>query len=289
MNETRIMKLFKSEDVDCQLLIQYSNGSVKMLNYLDGALNYGSLDELTLLHSCDSVASREINGKRYVFGLTSHFRLFMNDKEIANNCTSFFIHDDFLLLTTHAHSLRCVYIKSLVQNAETQLDNIAFDEASRRVERGSKLVTAVMQGTAVVLQMPRGNLEYNHPRALVITHLQKLLNSLHYKQALEIMRKHRINLNLVYDNDPQLFLKNVDTFVNNVNSSNRINLFLADLSAEDVCSSLYFPYYHHGEENKENNKAKSSPTKVNEVCQAVREAIKRSPNAEKYNVPSVKI
>ncbi|XP_066919539.1 putative elongator complex protein 1 isoform X2 [Clytia hemisphaerica] len=277
MNETRIMKLFKSEDTDCQLLIQYSNGSVKMLNYLDGALNYGNLDELTLPHSCDSVASREINGKRYVFGLTSHFRLFMNDKEIANNCTSFFIHDDFLLLTTHAHSLRCVYIKSL----ETQLDNIAFDEASRRVERGSKLVTAVMQGTAVVLQMPRGNLECIHPRPLVITHLQKLLNSLHYKQALEIMRKHRINLNLVYDNDPQLFLKNVDTFVNNVNSSNRINLFLADLSAEDVCSSLYFPYYHHSEENKESNKAKSSPTKVNEVCKAVREAIKRSPNAEK--------
>ena len=42
-----------------------------------------------------------------VIGLTEHSRLYMNDKEIANNCSSYFIHDEYLLLTTTSHTLRC--------------------------------------------------------------------------------------------------------------------------------------------------------------------------------------
>ena len=33
--------------------------------------------------------------------------------QIASNCTSFMLHDEFLLLTTHSHTLRCVYLSSL--------------------------------------------------------------------------------------------------------------------------------------------------------------------------------
>jgi len=43
-----------------------------------------------------------------VVGLSQRYRLFVNDKEIATNCTSFSIHDDFLLLTTHSHTIRCI-------------------------------------------------------------------------------------------------------------------------------------------------------------------------------------
>ena len=45
-----------------------------------------------------------------MIGLTEHCRLYVNDKEIANNCSSFFIHDEYLLLTTTAHTLRCLSI-----------------------------------------------------------------------------------------------------------------------------------------------------------------------------------
>jgi hypothetical protein len=38
----------------------------------------------------------------------------------------------------------------------------------RRVERGARIVVAVPSATALVLQMPRGNLETVHPRALVM-------------------------------------------------------------------------------------------------------------------------
>ena len=51
-----------------------------------------------------------------------------------------------------------------------------FDESVRRVERGSRLVTAVPGETTVVLQMPRGNLEVIHPRALVLSVIKKHLD-----------------------------------------------------------------------------------------------------------------
>ena len=51
-----------------------------------------------------------------------------------------------------------------------------FDESIRRVERGSKIVTVVGDDTKVILQMPRGNLETIHPRALILNTLKQLLD-----------------------------------------------------------------------------------------------------------------
>ena len=43
------------------------------------------------------------------------------------------------------------------------------------------------------------------------------------------MRKHRINMNLMYDNNPDVFLNNVSKFIEQISSVNNINLFLTDL------------------------------------------------------------
>jgi len=69
--------------------------------------------------------------------------------------------------------------------------------------------------------MPRGNLETINPRALVLSHLRNLLDKLVKKftwfvidqfmcysqkfcESFVIMRKHRINMNLLYDHNPQV-------------------------------------------------------------------------------------
>ncbi|RMC22440.1 hypothetical protein DUI87_00754 [Hirundo rustica rustica] len=49
-------------------------------------------------------------------------------------------------------------------------------ETLRKVERGSRIVTIVPQDTKVVLQMPRGNLETIHHRALVLAQIRKWLD-----------------------------------------------------------------------------------------------------------------
>ena len=51
-----------------------------------------------------------------------------------------------------------------------------FDESIRRVERGSRLVCVNYANTEVVLQMPRGNLETIHPRALVLSAVRSRLD-----------------------------------------------------------------------------------------------------------------
>ena len=52
---------------------------------------------------------------------------------------------------------------------------------------------------------------------------------LKFDEAFVIMRKHRINMNLLYDHKPDVFLQNVDVFVKQVAAVNHINLFLTDL------------------------------------------------------------
>lgn len=89
--------------------------------------------------------------------------------------------------------------------------------------------------------MPRGNLEVVHHRALVLAQIRKWLDKLMFKEAFECMRKLRINLNLIHDHNPKVFLENVETFVKQIDSVNHINLFFTELREEDVTKTMYPP------------------------------------------------
>ncbi|KAK6298990.1 hypothetical protein J4Q44_G00305000 [Coregonus suidteri] len=104
--------------------------------------------------------------------------------------------------------------------------------------RMTRIVTVVPQDTRLILQMPCGNLETIHHRALVLTQLRKCLDS---QKAFECMRKLRINLNLIYDHNPKVFLESVETFLRQLDSINHINLFLTELKEEDTTTTMY-PY-----------------------------------------------
>ncbi|KAI1239808.1 hypothetical protein IHE44_0011242 [Lamprotornis superbus] len=155
--------------------------------------------------------------------------------EVASNITSFATYDEFLLVTTNSHTCQCFCLKNLsVKGAaviSTQqvlilsgivegrcctggmigpvsLSSAAApsSETLRKVERGSRIVTVVPQDTKVVLQMPRGNLETIHHRALVLAQIRKWLDRLMFREAFQCMRKLRINLNLLYDHNPKASL-----------------------------------------------------------------------------------
>jgi elongator complex protein 1 len=53
-------------------------------------------------------------------------------------------------------------------------DTIGFNEKSRRIEQGAKIV--VVAGINLVLQMPRGNLETIYPRALVLSKIHTFID-----------------------------------------------------------------------------------------------------------------
>ncbi|CAL8300618.1 unnamed protein product [Arctogadus glacialis] len=191
---------------------------------------------------CVQMALCTIGEEEILLGLTDRSHLYAGDTQLASNVSSFVVYEDFLLVTTHAHTCRCLHLGTLdVKGLQEALgsDGGQNDETLRRVERGSKIVTVVTQDTRLILQMPRGNLETVHHRALVLAQLRKQLDCLKFRDAFECMRKLRINLNFMYDHNPKVFLENVEAFITQLNSVNHINLFLTELREEDTTGTMY--------------------------------------------------
>lgn len=115
-----------------------------------------------------------------------------------------------------------------------------FDETFRSLERGSRIVTCVPDGIQLVLQMPRGNLETICPRSLVLTVAREYLAQQQYRPAFVLLRKHRVNLNLLADHDPAALAAHTQDFVRALDSAANVNLFLADLKDEDCTVTMYY-------------------------------------------------
>ncbi|XP_034357990.1 elongator complex protein 1 [Arvicanthis niloticus] len=223
-------------------------------------------------HPCTQMEVATIGGEECVLGLTDRCRFFINDTEVASNITSFAVCDDFLLVTTHSHtcqgfSLSGASLKML--QASLSGNQQVSGEILRKVERGSRIVTVVPQDTKLILQMPRGNLEVVHHRALVLAQVRKWLDKLMFKEAFECMRKLRINLNLIHDHNPKVFLENVETFIKQIDSANHINLFLTELREEDVTKTMYPPPVTKSVQMSTHPDGK----KIDLICDALRAAM----------------
>ena len=164
---------------------------------------------------------------------------------------------------------------------EVPEDMPEIDERVRNIERGAKIVVVVPSDAKVVLQMPRGNLETVFPRALVLGAVRASLDILDYRGAFEICRGHRVDLNILYDYNPRLFIENVKLFVDQVKAVEHVDLFLAGikcvqrattedatadiLRAEDVSQTLYKDT--SAGQTREGQTKQELETKVNTICQ----------------------
>jgi elongator complex protein 1 len=93
--------------------------------------------------------------------------------KLAASATSYTVASDFAIFTTTAHEASFVPLSSLIRSPndwETRIEK-------RRVERGSRIVTAVPSAMSLVLQMPRGNLETIYPRPLVMQLVKRELEA----------------------------------------------------------------------------------------------------------------
>ncbi|NXM09600.1 ELP1 protein, partial [Tyrannus savana] len=230
-------------------------------------------------YPCVQTSITRISGEEVILGLTDRCRFFVNDVEVASNITSFTTYNEFLLVTTSSHTCQCFCLKNLsVKALQAGLSGAAApnSETLRKVERGSRIVTVVPQDTKVVLQMPRGNLETVHHRALVLAQIRKWLDRLMFREAFQCMRKLRINLNLLYDHNPKasmrssVFLENTETFIRQIDSVNYINLFFTELKEEDFTKSMYPSL--NGSSNTQ-PRQHSDQKKVNLICDVMRVAM----------------
>ena len=112
---------------------------------------------------------------------------------------------------------------------EVPPDTPESDERCRSVERGARLVTVMPSIFALVMQMPRGNLETIYPRALVLAGIRQSINDKNYKKAFLACRNQRVDMNIVHDHAPEEFIASVGLFLDQVRKVEHIDLFLSQL------------------------------------------------------------
>nr|GEU54849.1 elongator complex protein 1 [Tanacetum cinerariifolium] len=139
-------------------------------------------------------------------------------------------------------------------------------------EKGSKILGAVHgDESAVIIQTIRGNLESIYPRKLVLESIVNALVQGRFKDALLMVRRHRIDFNVIVDHGGwQAFLQLAAEFVRQADNLSHITDFVCSLKNENVMETLYKNYisYTNAETGKE-----SSDSKVNSVLLAVRKAL----------------
>lgn len=104
-------------------------------------------------------------------------------------------------------------------------------------------MVATQSDKKVILQLPRGNLETINPRALSIKIIVNLIEAKKYLKAFQIMKVERINLNLLFDHNPDKFLEDVELFVREINDPVLLNLFLLELTDENITQTMYANCY----------------------------------------------
>ncbi|GAB9467428.1 Elongator complex protein 1 [Globisporangium polare] len=217
-----------------------------------------------------------------VLGLQTTSKLYVNDKLVVPACSTFTYDPtaSVLLFTTLGSQaqLRMVPLEGL------KCQKLDVYE-SRTVERGAKLVAVVGDRANVVVQMPRGNLECMAPRLLVLALAIKQIEQLQYVAALEMCRKHRLDLNLLVDFDSQLFLSHFPRYLVREFlsakpaqiTSDRLCLFITNLHPVDVWETKYqpqvSPFITTQQQEHETENSDSESDKVNVVCQAIMRAI----------------
>ncbi|XP_058109769.1 elongator complex protein 1 isoform X2 [Magnolia sinica] len=257
----------------CSAFVQFFGGSVVEYSSTLGTtgaptepflqkLSYGlgfssSCPWMSAVPVCDNEMLRPL-----VFGLDDNGRLHVSGKVLCNNCSSFSFYSNttgimqqavtHLILTTKRDLLFIVRIDDiLLENPEIKFDDCIKSGIKSRGEenrdsiniweRGAKLV-GIIHGdeAAIILQTSRGNLECIYPRKLVLVSIVNALVQRRFKDAMLMVRRHRIDFNVIVDHCGwQSFLQSAAEFVRQVDNLTHIAEFVCSIKNENVMEMLY--------------------------------------------------
>ncbi|KAL3671426.1 hypothetical protein V7S43_003350 [Phytophthora oleae] len=246
------------------------------------ALNCGSTDEQT--DPSDDILVVGLDG------LSA--RLYVNGKVLSSACSSFryCALPSVLLFTTQGREPRlCIAPLSGLRRfsrPSATIDTVKLE--SRSMERGALLVATVGQRANVIVQLPRGNLECMSPQLLVLALVVQQIQVRDYAAALELCRRHRLDLNLLFDYDPRAFLENFPRFLikrlltrSTAVASDRLCLFITNLHPVDCWTTKYGPLLEPFTASEISENDQAGEEKVNVVCQEFMLAIQELESGEK--------
>ncbi|KAL8159767.1 hypothetical protein V2J09_001304 [Rumex salicifolius] len=246
-----------------------------------------------------AMVNKDENYQPLIFGLDELGRLSVNGRALCNNCNSFsFYSNSFdqvishLILSTKQDLLFIVDVSDILAgNTEVKYENFTHIASKRREketkpfmnvwERGAKVV-GVLHGdeAAVILQTSRGNLECICPRKLVLTSITNALVQGRYRDALLMVRRHRIDFNIIVDYcGRHAFVQFAPELIKQVNNLSYITDFVCAINNENMTEKLYKSYislpYADGVEDKLQGVQQDldSSCKVSSVLSAIRRAL----------------
>lgn len=243
----------------CSAFIQFDGGKIFEYTTRMGALKH---DDMSFSSSCPwmNVVSVGDNGslKLLPFGLDDIGRLHVGGRILCNNCNSFSSYSNLadqvithLILSTKQDLLYIVEISDILHGElDPKYENFIHTPNRRREEnknfiniweRGAKIV-GVLHGdeAAVILQTTRGNLECIYPRKLVLASITNALVQGRFRDALLMVRRHRIDFNIIVDHCGwQAFLQSAAEFVTQVSNLNYITEFVCAIKNENITERLY--------------------------------------------------
>ncbi|XP_040382002.1 elongator complex protein 1 isoform X2 [Oryza brachyantha] len=233
-------------------------------------------------------------------GLDDSSKLHVGKRLLSSNCSSFTFYSSaygatekvvtHLLVTTKQDLLFIVDINEiLLRNGEVTIDNHIRSHPRGKQskehitvwEKGAKLI-GVLHGddAAVIMQTTRGNLECIYPRKLVLVSIVQALVQGRFRDALDMVRRHRIDFNMIVDYCGwKVFVKSAADFVKQVNNLSHISEFVCSIKNENVSSKLYETYITFPDQcatsvaDAVNSDGLLSDNKVTSVLMAIRKAL----------------
>lgn len=305
--EGTVTSIVRNPAKRCSAFVQMDEGSILEYSSNTGFLG-GSIE--SHFHEFDSdnrfssscpwmkAVSVYDNGivKPLVFGLDDNGRLHVGRRILCNNCSSFLFYSKtgivaegvvtHLLLSTKQDLLFIISVDDILHGSLDLKFERPNNVQNKREEnkdylniweRGAKLI-GVIHGdeAAVVLQTNRGNLECIYPRKLVLVSIINALVQRRFKDALLMVRRHRIDFNVIIDCCGwEAFIESAIDFVTQVNNLSHITEFVCSIKNADVMVNLYKNYISIGTlpRPRENSQFLGTQSKVTSVLQAIRKAV----------------
>ncbi|KAI4370616.1 hypothetical protein MLD38_018951 [Melastoma candidum] len=286
------------------ILIQFDGGNI--FEYTSISANHGGVfkrgDNHSFSSSClwmNAVSLGGISPQAILFGLDEMGRLHVDGKILCSNCSSYSFYSNLedetithLIVATKQDLLFIIDICE-VKNKEFDFNlgsSPSFGKKRREKEsgkfvhiweKGAKIV-GVLHGdeAAVLLQAPRGNLECIYPRKLVLASIINALVQQRFRDALLMVRRHRIDFNIIVDHCGwHNFLSSAPEFVKQVENISYLTEFVCSIKKENIVDTLYRNYVASsaisGTQNEDAGvrKASEPSIKVSSVLKAISKAI----------------
>ncbi|XP_065211700.1 elongator complex protein 1 [Planococcus citri] len=242
------------------LMVHSENG--KVLMYKDEKLHL--CRNLSLPEPCYRIIPLSTGG--VVAALSENRNLYVNKEIKWRDVGSFYWRAPFLVMVL---SNSRMVIAKLTKNQFSEISN-------RRVEPKSYLVTIV--GDQVLLEMARGNVELIIPRPFVANKMAFELNNQRYYRVFKLLRKQRINSNVIIDHDANSFLRNAKSIVQTIEDPSYLTLFAMELENANVVER-FFPWKYQDSDT-------SCDNKVNLVCETLLSVLDEI-NSSKFVLPKI--